>query len=40
MLGGTISLSPIFEPITDLRGGEAGAFRQFSLFDRARINDV
>jgi hypothetical protein len=37
MLGGTISLSPVFEPITDLRGGKAGALRQFSLFARRRI---
>lgn len=37
MLGGAISLSPVFEPIADLRGGKAGALRQFSLFARRRI---
>lgn len=40
MLGGTISLSPVFEPITDLRSGKAGALRQFSLFARRRIRIV
>lgn len=37
MLGGTVPLSPVFEPIADLRGGEAGALRQFSLLARRRI---
>lgn len=37
MLGGTVSLSPVFEPITDLRGGKAGALRQLSLFAGRRI---
>lgn len=37
MLGGAVSLSPVFEPVTDLRRGEASALRQFSLFARRRI---
>lgn len=37
MFGGAVSLPPVFEPIADLRGGEASALRQFSLFTRRRI---
>lgn len=37
MLGGAVSLPPVFEPIADLRGGETSALRQFSLFARRRI---
>lgn len=37
MLSGAVSLPSVFEPVADLRGGEAGALRQFSLFARRRI---
>lgn len=37
MLGGAVSLPSILEPVADLRGGEAGALRQFSLLARRRV---
>lgn len=37
MLGGAVSLPSVFEPIADLRGGEAGALRQFSFLARRWI---
>lgn len=37
MFGGAVPLSPVFEPIANLRGGEAGALRQLPLLARRRI---
>lgn len=37
VLGGAISLSSVLEPVADLRGGETGALRQFSLLPRRRV---
>jgi len=37
MLGGAVPLSPVFEPIADLRGGKAGVLRQFPLLARRWI---
>lgn len=34
LLGGSIALASIFEPVADLSGGEAGAFGELALLAR------
>lgn len=40
MLGSSVSLPPVFEPVGDLGGGETGGFGQFALLARRRVRIV
>lgn len=35
--GSSVSLSSVFKPVTDLRGGQSGGLRQFSFLPGGRI---